>query len=88
MCRAATFARFCRIADGRVSERAHEALIERTLKDHLIGHIARDATAIEAREKPDRRENRRPRPQNASAAGRGKARWWCRRRSPAGSSAK
>jgi hypothetical protein len=52
----ATFSRaFAEFADGRVPERAHEALIERTLEDHLIGHIARDATAIEAREKPDRR---------------------------------
>jgi hypothetical protein len=53
----ATFSRaFAEFADGRVPERAHEALIERTLEDHLIGHIARDATAIEAREKPDRHE--------------------------------
>jgi len=53
----ATFSRaFAEFADGHVPERAHEALIERTLEDHLIGHIARDATAIEAREKPDRRE--------------------------------
>src|SRR4051794_7865799 len=53
----ATFSRaFGAFADERVPERAHEALIETTLKDHLVGHIARDATAIEAREKPDRRE--------------------------------
>jgi hypothetical protein len=32
--------------------RVHEALITRMLKEHLVGHIARDATAIEAREKP------------------------------------
>jgi hypothetical protein len=30
----------------------HKALIERTLKDRIVGHISRDATAIEAREKP------------------------------------
>src|SRR5260370_14298344 len=29
----------------------HEALIRETQKDRLIGHIARDSTAIEAREK-------------------------------------
>jgi hypothetical protein len=34
--------------------RVHEALIKRTLKDRLVGHISRDATAIEAREKPVR----------------------------------
>jgi len=30
----------------------HEALIKRTHEDRLVGHISRDATAIEAREKP------------------------------------
>ena len=30
----------------------HEALIEKTMGEHLVGHISRDATAIEAREKP------------------------------------
>jgi len=29
----------------------HEALIRETQKDRLIGHIARDSTAIEARER-------------------------------------
>ena len=49
----ATFSRaFAEFADERVPERVHEALIERMLEDHLVGHIARDATAIEAREKP------------------------------------
>ncbi len=32
--------------------RVHEALIRAPLGDQLIGHIARDSTAIEAREKP------------------------------------
>ena len=32
--------------------RLHEALIEKTLGDHLVGHVSRDATAIEARERP------------------------------------
>lgn len=43
-------------ADMGLADRTHAALIERTLKDHLVGHIARDATSIEAREKPVRRE--------------------------------
>ena len=34
--------------------RAHEALIKATHKDRLVGHISRDSTAIEAREKPAR----------------------------------
>ena len=43
-------------ADTGLAERVHAALIERTLKDHIVGHIARDATAIEARETPVKRE--------------------------------
>lgn len=33
-------------------QQVHEALIKSQLSDQLIGHIARDATAIEGREKP------------------------------------
>lgn len=43
-------------ADMGLAERAHAALIERTLGDHLVGHISRDATAIEAREAPAKRD--------------------------------
>lgn len=50
---AATFSRaFAEMAKGRVGERCHQALIEAALGDQLIGHITRDATAIEARERP------------------------------------
>lgn len=49
----ATFSRaFAEFADSALASRLHEALIKRTLKDHLVGHISRDATAIEGREKP------------------------------------
>jgi transposase len=49
-----TFSRaFDEFASYGLPERVHEALIERTLGgDHLVGHISRDATAIEVREKP------------------------------------
>lgn len=50
---AATFSRaFAEMAQSRVGERCHEALIKATLGDQLIGHITRDGTAIEARERP------------------------------------
>jgi hypothetical protein len=45
------FARFRGVCAERIAE-AHEALIKRTHEDRLVGHISRDATAIEAREKP------------------------------------
>jgi hypothetical protein len=43
---------FAEFAQSEFPQRVHEALIEKTQKDRLIGHISRDATAIEAREKP------------------------------------
>jgi hypothetical protein len=46
------FARFRGVCAERVASRVHEALIKRTHEDRLVGHISRDATAIEAREKP------------------------------------
>ena len=49
----ATFSRaFAEFARSQLPVRLHEALIKRSHEDRLIGHISRDATAIEAREKP------------------------------------
>lgn len=48
-----TFSRtFDEFAEGRLAERTHEALIKAHLGDELIGHLSRDGTAIEARERP------------------------------------
>lgn len=53
----ATFSRaFDEFAEGRLAERVHEALIKAHLGSELIGHISRDGTAIEARERPARAE--------------------------------
>jgi hypothetical protein len=43
---------FAEFARDRFAEHVHTALIERTQKERLIGHISRNATAIEARERP------------------------------------
>jgi hypothetical protein len=54
-------------ASTQVPQRVHEALIEKTHRDRLVGHICRDATEIEAREtpvrqvKPPTEEPKRPR---------------------------
>jgi hypothetical protein len=50
----ATFSRaFAEFAQARLAERVHEALVKAHLGGEvLIGHISRDGTAIEAREKP------------------------------------
>jgi hypothetical protein len=51
--REATFSRaFAEFALSELPSRVHEALIKPTHEDRLVGHISRDATAIEAREKP------------------------------------
>lgn len=47
-----TFSRaFAEFAEMEFPQFVHEALIASTQKDRLIGHIARDSTAIEARER-------------------------------------
>jgi hypothetical protein len=43
---------FAAFADSQLPQRLHAALIESTQKDRLVGHISRDSTEIEAREKP------------------------------------
>ena len=49
----ATFSRaFSDFADSALPSRLHETLIDKTLRDHLVGHVSRDSTAIEGREKP------------------------------------
>ncbi len=48
-----TFSRaFAEFAETELPEQMHEALVKRTLGHRIIGCIARDATEIEAREKP------------------------------------
>jgi hypothetical protein len=43
---------FAEFAASKLIEQVHAVLIQKTYQDHLAGHISRDATAIEAREKP------------------------------------
>jgi Transposase DDE domain/Transposase domain (DUF772) len=52
----ATFSRaFADFAETELPQRAHKALIEKTLTSEVILHNSRDSTAIEAREKPQRK---------------------------------
>jgi hypothetical protein len=49
----AAFSRaFAEFAASALPSRLREALIQDTHADRLVGHISRDSTAIEAREKP------------------------------------
>jgi Transposase domain (DUF772) len=53
----ATFCRtFAEFAEGDLPARMHAAMIERSLAGRIVGAIARDATKIEAREKPIKKE--------------------------------
>jgi hypothetical protein len=59
----ATFSRaFAEFAAQGLPERVHEQLVRRHLHDHIVGHVSRDATEIEAREKPRRRSSDDPPP--------------------------
>ncbi len=61
----ATFSRACaEFAAGELPGRLHEALLARTLDGRLAGHVSRDSTAIEGRERPAGKpapERKRPR---------------------------
>ena len=49
----ATFSRaFAEFAASDLPGHLHEALLDRTLKGHLAGHVSRDSTAIGGRESP------------------------------------
>lgn len=50
---ASTFSRaFEEFAASKLGERVHVALVQEYLGDRLVGHVCRDSTEIEAREKP------------------------------------
>ncbi len=52
-----TFSRaYAEFSQSQLPERIHESLIKKYYKDEIIGHNSRDATAIDAREKPLKKE--------------------------------
>lgn len=54
-----TFSRaFAEFARSRLPERVHAAVVEKHERPRLVGHISRDATAIEAREKAAKKVKR------------------------------
>ncbi|MGC1560984.1 MAG: transposase [Bradyrhizobium sp.] len=71
----ATFSRaFAEFAAQSLPERVHEHLVRQQLSGHIIGHVARDATEIEAREKPRPRPSDNPPPAEAPKRKRGRPR--------------
>jgi hypothetical protein len=66
-----TFSRaFAEFAASALPSRLHEALIQDTHSDRLVGHISRDSTAIEAREKPAKSDKPAPEPKPKLKRGR------------------
>lgn len=54
-----TFSRaFGEFAETQLAERVHERLIKSTMGEIVVGHISRDSTAIESREKPKKKEKK------------------------------
>jgi hypothetical protein len=54
-----TFSRaFAEFATSGLGDAVHAALVDTHLSDELIGHVARDATAIEGNEKPLKKEKK------------------------------
>lgn len=67
----ATFSRgFADFAEQKLPFLLHEALIKATIGTGIVGHVSRDSTAIEAREKPASK----PKPNSGKRARRGRRR--------------
>lgn len=65
---------FAEFARQSLPGRVHEALIRHQLGDALIGHVSRDSTAIEAREKPVKAEPVLPAPRKRGRPAKGEVR--------------
>lgn len=60
---AATFSRaFAEFADQKLGDSVHEALVQTYVGTQVVMHISRDATEIEAREKPAKKPKKEPKP--------------------------
>ena len=46
---------FAEFAQNGIAQIVHESFVKQHLGDHIVGHISRDSTAIEAREKPQKK---------------------------------
>ena len=71
-----TFCRtFTEFATGKLPQVVHEAMIKNHCGQKLAGHISRDSTAIESREKPVKTPNLSPK-QKENAGDRVRAKLW------------
>jgi hypothetical protein len=68
---ARSFAEFARTEPG---ETVHQTLVGTHLSDELIGHVARDATAIEGNEKPLKKDKKQKAPKKRGRPKKGETR--------------
>ena len=62
----ATFSRaFAEFADSEFPARVHAAMIRSLMRDKVVEHISRDSTAIEARERPERKPKPETKPETS-----------------------
>ena len=67
----ATFSRaFSEFADSELPDRMHAALVERSFEGRVVGVVARDATEINGRERPAKKNDDPPPPQQPRKRGR------------------
>lgn len=68
-----TFSRtFDEFAQGELTDKVHEALVKEYVGDDVVWHVSRDSTAIEAREKPAKKEAKAAAPKAKRKRGRPK----------------
>jgi hypothetical protein len=70
-----TFSRaFAEFALSELGDAVHAAMVDTHLSDELIGHVARDATAIEGNEKPLKKERKKGTPKKRGRPKKGEVR--------------
>lgn len=70
-----TFSRaFAEFAASGLGARAHDALVEEHLSSELIGHVSRDSTAIQGREKPAKKQKQPKKPRKRGRPAKGEQR--------------
>jgi hypothetical protein len=65
---------FAEFSASQLSERVHESFIKKHSKDEIVGHNSRDSTAIDAREKPLKKEKATQEPKKRGRPTKGEVR--------------
>ena len=65
---------FAEFVTSGLGDAMHAALVDTHLSDELIGHVARDATAIEGNEKPLKKEKKEKKPKKRGRPKKGEVR--------------